>query len=559
MRNNRFTKAENESNSIKALDLDVQTKIPKPGQERKQWDLKGDDSKIPKIVKGPLPAIPEKVDNLPWKKGDLLDSLDLSSTNLKKFMKNKPKACESPGREKGEREWLMENFRESIKEWAPSRPQAEAHIQKELQIPNPYNQPILNPTPQNPPNENPKDQIRPNPPPYQSNPPDSKSKVPESQNKISKRVIPRGGGKSGFNQKLEELKENNRPDKKIKFFNEKLPGKANTRYTDSDFEDENPHDHQSCFSEPGYLKLDPNPKTVQNPVPTSQLVKENSKKEQISKPPIIKPSKFVSKFKEIDTDKNQFLNKELKCVNDEEAKLEASLARLDIKSLKLKHQAELELLNQQAKNLEESLRRARELPVKQPADESFEEIEDETYVFDQEKEGKEVIAGQDDARRNEIRENFNCGVQGLKGNQGVGQDGIGRNGIEVAKQVAGNLGLGKGEGNGPGGECGKGRYYSNKVVKNCKPSIADDQVSVAPTDYSGKTSDPAPGPRTRSVVSGYSSRLANPHIKIRGQCQKPPSAPQSNPGSLNPPNGAGIVKVNPNIDLKSIFSDLSSP
>ena len=553
MRNNRFTKAENESNSIKALDLEVQTKIPKPGQERKLWDLKGEDSKIPKIVKGPLPAIPEKLDSLPWKKGDLLDSLGLSSTNLKKFMKNKPKACESPGREKGEREWLMENFRESIKEWAPTRPQPDHQVLKEPQITNPDYQSNINPITQKPSTEKIKDQIRPIPTADHAKPNDTKAKAPESQNKINKRVIPRGGGKSGFNNKLEELKENNRPDKKVKFFNEKLPGKANTRYTDSDFEDENPHDHQSCFSEPGFIKANP------NPTPINQLPKENPKKEAISKPPIIKPSKFVSKFKEIETDKNEFLNKELKSVNDEEAKLEASLARLDIKSLKLKHQAELELLNQQAKNLEESLKRARELPIKQPADEYFEEIEDETYIFEKEKEKEEFNGGQGDGKRDELRGDLNNRIQDSKGKQILGEGRIERNEKEVARQVVNNLGGMKGEGNGAGGEYGKCRYSSNKAVKNFKPSIADDQASVAPTDYSGKTSDPAPGPRTRSVVSGYSSRLANPHIKIRGQCQKPPSAPQSNPGSLHPLSGADIVKVNPNIDLKSIFSGLSSP
>ena len=164
--------------------------------------MKGDDSKIHKVLIGPLPAIPEKGENLPWKKGDLLDSLDLSSTNLKKFMNKKVEACEFPEREKLERDWLLDNFRESIKEWAPPRSESITQIPKVPQNTNPlpnFPQNLL-------PNENAKAQIKPSIVPPQPNP-----NSPEAQNKINKRIIPRGGGKSGFNQKLQELKENNKP------------------------------------------------------------------------------------------------------------------------------------------------------------------------------------------------------------------------------------------------------------------------------------------------------------------------------------------------------------
>ena len=87
-------------------------------------------------------------------------------------------------------------------------------------------------------------------------------------------------------------------------------------------------------------------------------------------PQVIKPkenikptkSKFVNKIRSIPEPKDDFLENELQCVEEEEAKLQASLARLDIKSLKAKHQAHLLDLENQAKQLEESIQNMQEIP-----------------------------------------------------------------------------------------------------------------------------------------------------------------------------------------------------
>ena len=103
------------------LNVQVQSKIPKPSNEKKNIKnpLEPAGTKIPKIIKQNEEAFN---DNLPWKKGDLLDSLDLGSTNMKKLFKNRPKLCDSPGGNQNEKaEWLKENIRESINEWAPKK------------------------------------------------------------------------------------------------------------------------------------------------------------------------------------------------------------------------------------------------------------------------------------------------------------------------------------------------------------------------------------------------------------------------------------------------------
>lgn len=501
--------------------MEVQTKIPRVRQDRKLWDLKGDDCKINKVALGPLPTIPENGGNLPWKKGDLLDSLDLSSTNLEKFMKRKDEDCGLHDQEKEERDWLVDNFRESIKEWAPKRPEANT------QIPDPPSNNLQDLIP----HKNPNSQLKPSTPP-QSNPNPHTPSSPERQTHLTKRIIPRG--KSALNQKLQELKENHKPTKKLNYFNEKLPEKASTRYSGSDLEDENPQDHQIHISE---FKINPTPQTAPNPtsVPKNlQLSPEKNLPPKLTQKPPSRPSKFVSKFKNIESEKDDFLDIELKCLNDEEAKLEASLVRLDIKKLKLKHQADLEILDQQAKILEESLARRKEEMLKGVAA------------------GRESCAGNGGKDDNGRLVKVGLGKMDLKGKEGRGRD------VE-AECVGNHSDLLEDKGNGRGRDGCKTRNYSNQVVKNYKQGIADDRESVAPTNYSGKPCDSAQGPRARSVASRYSSRSSNPKIKLRGQFQKPPLAPQSNNVDAVPLGSAGIVKVNPNIDLKSIFSDLSSP
>ena len=290
LRNQRFSKQDTESSNLQALDLgfNPQSRIPKPSLVKKPEVQGTDESKIPKL-KNPLCRVPEKPENLPWKKGDLLDSLDLSSTNLKKMFQNRPKLCESPGREKNgkEPEWLKENFRESINEWAPKKIEA----------------------------------------------------LPEV--KLTKRVLPRNVNKVGFADRIGELKEMNKAEKLVKNvkFSEDKSEKVSKRY------------ERSCFEEGNEGEL-------------VQDVKKNCGDGKVElrkvdeKVNVRKQSRFVNKIKAIPEAKDDFLECELHCVNDEEAKLEASLARLDFKSLKLKHQAELAQIELQAKQLEESIKRS---------------------------------------------------------------------------------------------------------------------------------------------------------------------------------------------------------
>lgn len=119
-----------------ALDLEVGTHIPKPVKLR--------PVKLRVIEKGS--RIPKLRGNDLWRKGGLLDSLDLSSTNLlakkQKFEIEEeapaPEVTQSPlrgGKPKEPKEpkvyeqdsleekgWLRESFNQSIKEWAGIRP-----------------------------------------------------------------------------------------------------------------------------------------------------------------------------------------------------------------------------------------------------------------------------------------------------------------------------------------------------------------------------------------------------------------------------------------------------
>ena len=166
-------------------------------------------------------------------------------------------------------------------------------------------------------------------------------------------------------------------------------------------------------------------------------------------------------------------------------------------------------------------------------------------------------------RKKDFESDFGCGLQGFKekycrgGDIGEAYDGKSENG--GLRLIANNSNLLKAEGNYRSREGCKTRNFSDQVVKKFNQGTTNNQVNLAPTKYSGKPCVPTPGPRARSVISGYSSRSSNPHTKIRGQFQTPPTAHESNKISLVPLNSGGIIKVNPNIDLKSMFSDLSGP
>lgn len=292
-----------QNKNLCALDLgfNPQSRIPKPALMKKQEVLVPEESKIPKFNIKPAKLGPEKIDNLPWKKGDLLDSLDLSSTNLKKMFQNRPKVCDSPGREKEkDPAWLKENFRESINEWAPKKIEPIAEL------------------------------------------------------KPTKRVLPRNVNKIGFAEKLVELKEQNKSEfmpgikeqnkadnisKKVKFSIENCE-KVNKRYEKHEIDEEKELNQAA--------EIEKKPENKER-LEEKKINQNQNKKRQ---------SKFVSKIKAIPEAKDDFLECELHCVNDEEAKLEASLARLDIKSLRLKHQLELVQIEQQTKQLEDSIKRA---------------------------------------------------------------------------------------------------------------------------------------------------------------------------------------------------------
>lgn len=277
LRNHHGKREGSKERNISALDLNVKvaTKIPKPSAAKEtKGNLEENLSRIPKIAK-------EKgEENLPWKKGDLLDSLDLGSTNMKKMFKNRPKLCESPGAKAEEKaEWLKENIRESINEWAPKKIE----------------------------------------------------KLPEI--KPTKRVVNLKAHKAQLVKPEEnkektclEVKKNEIIEENLKI--EEVDGKINKRY-------------QAVFEEPLV--------SPEFPVKPVEVVKKKPSR-----------SKFVNKIRKIPESDLDFLQIELNCVDEEEAKLKASLARLDLKSIKAKnqiHTAELAELEKQAQDLEESLKK----------------------------------------------------------------------------------------------------------------------------------------------------------------------------------------------------------
>ena len=261
MRGNTKREKSRERN-ICALDLDIQqkSKIPKPLNEKNIHKniLEVINTKIPKVAKNHILN-----ENLPWKKGDLLDSLDLSTTDLKKLYKNRPKLCESPGNLKENKpEWLKENFRESINEWAPKK---------------------IEPPPQ----------IKP-----------------------TKRIVSRIVHKPQILENFDEVNYNKTEKKEFSnnFFNQKIPQNSNLNTKKETIIE----DFLKCGN---YEKTE----TIKEKIFT--IAEENI----VSKEKLKNNSKFVNKIRGIKP-ADDFLETELKCVEDEEAKLQASLARLDLKS-----------------------------------------------------------------------------------------------------------------------------------------------------------------------------------------------------------------------------------
>lgn len=114
--------------------------------------------------------------------------------------------------------------------------------------------------------------------------------------------------------------------------------------------------------------------------PTKRITKVLSVKKQVEKTAEQasekqKPSKFVTRIRNIGNPEPdiEFLNVELDCVNEAENKIEASLARLDIKAIKAKCMSEVSALNQEVEQLEGSLNRLN-LELAQKPDNKLREI-----------------------------------------------------------------------------------------------------------------------------------------------------------------------------------------
>lgn len=321
LRNQRFTREASNPRNISALDLDVDLKsrIPRPAAEKKLVKIPSDHN-----IKGPSPSRPlnenqskipkfghqkdiKKDDCLPWKKGDLLDSLDLSSTNMKKMFQNRPKLCDSPGASQADKsEWLKENFRESINEWAPK-------------------------------------------------------KIEPVELKPSKRVIIKKHNKINIQEKIEEIKEVAKGAENVDEPLAHIPKAKHVRIRENPIkkipEGEFISVPESNNHSKRYENIENTP-SIEIAAEKSIEIIQNAQKVQkdVGKK---SGSRFVGKFKAI-PEKDDFLENELQCVMDEEAKLQASLARLDLKSLRLKHQAELAELDAEAKQLENSIKIAQE-------------------------------------------------------------------------------------------------------------------------------------------------------------------------------------------------------
>ena len=98
--------------TVQALDLEVPpaSRIPTiaPAKPLPKFDFQG---------KSKIPAVRERVREEVWMKGDLLDSLDLSSTKVRE------KVAPFLGKmmEQADKVWLGKSIRESIQQWAPGK------------------------------------------------------------------------------------------------------------------------------------------------------------------------------------------------------------------------------------------------------------------------------------------------------------------------------------------------------------------------------------------------------------------------------------------------------
>ena len=307
--NNKASGARQGNNeNIRALDLQINfnSKIPKPSFEKKVLVNAGiEETKIPKIFK-PLPEIPEipkRVDSMPWKKGDLLDSLDLGTTNLKKLFQNRPKLCDSPGRQnQADPEWLKENFRTSINEWAPKKIETFTNIKptKRVLTKNLIKIGTL---------ERPdivKAQI---------------PKIEKQPDKVFKSPQISQGSKVVPNPRPGLILKEEKNDLKKEFFD-----KANGKISNESFKPLQDKEKSIEIENKQNEEFDDfiSPKICEE----NEIVLKGGKKQ----------SKFVNKIKTIPENIGEFLDCELECVLDEEERLKASLARLDLKYIRLKNQ-----------------------------------------------------------------------------------------------------------------------------------------------------------------------------------------------------------------------------
>lgn len=128
--------------TVQALDLEVPpaSRIPTiaPAKPLPKFDFQG---------KSKIPAVRERAKEELWKKGDLLDSLDLSSTKVRE------KVAPFLGKlmEQADKAWLGKSIRESIQQWAPDKAAAEQPVPMHPLISALSSAPKETPAPANPP------------------------------------------------------------------------------------------------------------------------------------------------------------------------------------------------------------------------------------------------------------------------------------------------------------------------------------------------------------------------------------------------------------------------
>eukprot|EP00358_Blepharisma_japonicum_P002323 CAMPEP_0202951552 /NCGR_PEP_ID=MMETSP1395-20130829/32175_1 /ASSEMBLY_ACC=CAM_ASM_000871 /TAXON_ID=5961 /ORGANISM="Blepharisma japonicum, Strain Stock R1072" /LENGTH=269 /DNA_ID=CAMNT_0049659115 /DNA_START=116 /DNA_END=922 /DNA_ORIENTATION=+ len=185
------------------------------------------------------------------------------------------------------------------------------------------------------------------------------------------------------------------------------------------------------------------PEKIENIRPTKRVTKVLSVKRQTNQNNQInaienqekvteKPkSKFVSRIKSIgnsDIDA-EFLNVELECVNEAENKIEASLARLDIKALKVKCQSEVANLNQEVEKLEGSIEKLN-LQMDNKKETKTAEIPIQEKPIVQKIEFKPVVKKE---QNEPVKATYNSRYE--KTNEDEGSDNLSRFGIDDVRSV----------------------------------------------------------------------------------------------------------------------------